>query len=319
MAEAMSKKQFLIGLACALSLAFNARAEQSGIGHYVPGQNSDFSCFAPATPGWYFLNYYMAYNNGTFSAAKGLPLGQAIGLNATINYSAEAPTVIYAYPFNFFGGTLSSGISVPYAWVDVKVQGTVVNRNRTVQQSSSGLGDIQLMPAMAAWTNGDFQFNTMFNVWAPSGSYEKTQIDNVGLGYWTFEPMLAFGWLSSTIGTEVSVFTAIDFNTKNTESDYQSGDIFHVDATVAQHLPLAGGFLGVGATAFYLKQINGDSGSGAVLGDFKVETYGVGPTISYVHAIGKSMLIVDGSWLPQTHSDNTTKGDYFWGKLTFVF
>ena len=43
----------------------------------------------------------------------------------------------------------------------------------------------------------------------------------------------------------------MDFNTENTDANYQSGDIFHVDATVAQHLPLFGGFAGVGANAFY--------------------------------------------------------------------
>lgn len=91
----------------------------------------------------------------------------------------------------------------------------------------------------------------------------------------------ANGWLSSKIGTEFSVFSGVDFNTENTGANYQSGDIFHVDATLAQHLPLFGGIAGAGASAFYLKQFTGDSGSGAKLGSFEAESYGVGPTISY--------------------------------------
>ena len=111
----------------------------------------------------------------------------------------------------------------------------------------------------------------------------------------------------------------MDFNTENTDVNYQSGDIWHVDGTVAQHLPLFGGLAGLGATAFYLKQITGDSGSGAILGSYEAESYGVGPTVSYMHPIGKSTLIVDASWLPQTHSVNTTKGDYFWVKVILSF
>lgn len=88
---------------------------------------------------------------------------------------------------------------------------------------------------------------------------------------------------------------------------------------MAQHLPLFGGFAGAGAIAFYLKQITGDSGSAANLHSFEALSYGVVPTISYVHPIGKSTLIVDGSWLPQTYTQNTTKGNFFWAKVTVAF
>ena len=38
---------------------------------------------------------------------------------------------------------------------------------------------------------------------------------------------------------------------------------FHVDFTVAEHLPLFGGIIGIGANGFYYQQVTGDSGSGA--------------------------------------------------------
>ena len=224
---------------------------------------------------------------------------------------------------DFFGGTLSSGVSVPFQWLTIEAKATFSTPNNQIsgsrKQSVSGLGDIEFMPLMVAWTNGNFSFNGMFNVWAPTGSYDQNDLANLGLGYWTFEPMVAASWISSKIGTEVTLFAALNFNTENTEADYQSGDILHFDATVAQHLPMFGGLVGVGASAFYLKQITGDSGSGAQLGGFEVETYGVGPTISYVHPLGKSMLVADASWLPQLHSENTTKGDYYWLRLAVAF
>ena len=49
--------------------------------------------------------------------------------------------------------------------------------------------------------------------------------------------MASVSWLSSKIGTEVSVYAGFDFNTRNEETGYHSGDVFHLDVTVAQHLP----------------------------------------------------------------------------------
>jgi hypothetical protein len=176
-----------------------------------------------------------------------------------------------------------------------------------------------LLPFNLGWTNGDFKYGMAPMIFAPTGDYNQDQLANVGLGYWTFTPMLTFSWLSSKIGTEFSIFTGMDFNTKNTDADYQSGDIYHLDATLAQHLPLAGGFAGVGATAFYLKQFTGDSGSGARLGSFEVESYGVGPTVSYARKFGKTQAVIDVQWLPQLHVENTTKGNFIWVKLAVAF
>jgi hypothetical protein len=46
----------------------------------------------------------------------------------------------------------------------------------------------------------------------------------------------------------VSAFTGFDINTKNDATDYQTGSQFHLDLTVAQHLPLWGGFIGAART-----------------------------------------------------------------------
>lgn len=315
----MKKLTIPLILICGALLSGSALAEQSGSGHYASGMLTDFSGTVPTKPGWVFGNYYLNYNDGTIGGSEQLPFGQIVGAGITANESVNAVLGMYAYPVDFLGGTLASGAAIPYVWLRVKANVSVGPNTGNIEQSTSGLGDVQLIPIMAGWTNGDFKYDFYMNIWAPTGDYDKSNLANAGLGYWTFTPMVAFSWLSSKIGTEVSVFTGVDFNTENTDANYQSGDIFHVDATVAQHLPLFGGIAGAGASAFYLKQFTGDSGSGATLGGFEVESYGVGPTISYVHKVGKSDLIFDASWLPQLHTENTTKGDFFWAKVTLVF
>jgi hypothetical protein len=125
--------------------------------------------------------------------------------------------------------------------------------------------------------------------------------------------------LSSKIGTEVSLYSGIDFNTENADVDYTSGTSLHFDLTVAQHLPLFGGFVGVGANGFYYRQLSGDSGSAALLGDFKGQTYGVGPVLSCVRQVGKTQLLAEVKWLPELDTDKRMEGDYIWFKFGFLF
>ena len=89
---------------------------------------------------------------------------------------------------------------------------------------------------------------------------------------------------------------------------------------MAEHLPLAKlGVFGLGANAFFYQQITGDSGSGALLGDFEGRALGVGPVLSYATKIGKTDVIAEAKWLPELDVENRMKGDYVWVKLAVVF
>jgi len=312
-----------LGGALALTAITSLRAEQAGSGHYMSGAMSSFIDATPGQPGWVVENIFMNYNDATFGGSRGLPFGGNLDLNVTANATADIPLVMFSPDVRILGALPSFAVAVPYVWMDIKAGGTIdsggVPHPGTREDSANGIGDIEMIPFMLGWTNGDFKYDARCAVFAPTGEYQKGQLANVGLGYWTFTPEVTFSWLSSKIGTEVSVFSGVDFNTKNTDADYQSGDIFHLDATVAQHLPLFGGVAGAGANGFYIKQITGDSGSGARLGGFEAETYGVGPVLSYAHKLGKYDLVCEAKWLPQLHSDNTTKGDYVWVKLALIF
>jgi hypothetical protein len=86
------------------------------------------------------------------------------------------------------------------------------------------------------------------------------------VGCWTFEPGVLVSYLGQKNGFEFSTYIGYDINTENPTTDYHSGQVFDIDTTVAQHLPLGPGFVGIGANVFYLQQTTGDSGSGGHLG-----------------------------------------------------
>jgi hypothetical protein len=68
-----------------------------------------------------------------------------------------------------------------------------------------------------------------------------------------------------------------------------------------------------------MEQVNGDSGSGALLGDFKGRSTGIGPVLSYLLPMGKDRLIAELRWLHESSVRNRPEGDYLWVKLNYQF
>lgn len=175
-------------------------------------------------------------------------------------------------------------------------------------------------PVMFGWTafGGDLKYDVRLGIYAPTGEYTMGDLANVGKNFWTFEPMATFSYFNKK-GFEVNAYAGVDFNTENHDTHYKSGDQFHIDATVAQHLPILGGLASVGANGFYYQQINGDSGSGAVLGDCKGRTVGIGPALSYVTKLWQKDLVAEIKWVTELDVSNRLEGDYIWFKLAMQF
>jgi len=294
------KLPIILALATAL-LPSALRAEEGAGGHYLPGAAASFIDALPGREAFAYVNAFTCYN-GSAGGSRQLELGGQVVANIDATVYADTSILLYQTPWKILGGQYAAAAAIPYLWMDVKgnVQVGPVTGNR--RDTANGIGDIEILPLMLGWTNGDLKFGGQFGIYTPSGEYKQGALANLGKNYWTFEPGVNVSWLSSKIGTEVSLFAGYDFSTKNDKTDYQSGDVIHLDATVAQHLPLFGGFAGVGASAFGYQQVSGDSGSGAKLGDFEGRTAGVGPVLSYTRKIGrdkKTDLVAELKWLPE--------------------
>ena len=297
----------------------SVHAEEGGSGHYMPGAAASFIDTLPGKPGLAvanFFNYYDASASKVF--AGGL-------LTASLDATAYSDTVVALYqtPLKLLGGYYAVGLAVPYVWLEAK--GEVSGPLGTFGKSdkANGIGDILLYPFMLGWKglNGDLKYDVRMGIYAPTGDFEKGELANVGKNYWTFEPVVSVSYISSKIGLELSGFAGMDFNTKNDDTDYQTGNQFHLDLTVAEHLPLFGGIIGVGANGFYYQQVTGDSGSGVppILGDFKARTEGIGPVVSYATKVSQKDLVAEVKWLPEMSVKNRLKGDYIWFKVGMVF
>jgi hypothetical protein len=297
-----------------------AHAEEAASGHYLPGTTADFIDMLPDRDSLTFL-YANAftYYHGSAGGSRKVEFGGEVTANAKATIYADTSLFLMQTPWKLLGGQYGGAIVVPYFWMDIKgnlaLNTRLTSFGPKVQDAANGFSDVLLIPLMFGWKYGDFKWESRFGIYAPTGNFETGRLANPGKNYWTFEPVLAASFLSSKIGLELTGFAGFDFNTENDATDYQSGDQFHLDLTAAQHLPLLGGFGGVGANGFYYQQFTGDSGSGARLGSFEGMTAGVGPVISYAYRLGMFDLATEVKWLPEIDVSNRLSGDIVWFKI----
>jgi len=314
----------LLVTAAAISSPSVARAEEAGTGHYLPGATASFLDMLPdrGTSTFAYLNTFTFYD-GSAGASRNLELGGRVVANVKGTSYADSSVFLYQAPWKLFGAQYGAVVVVPYVWLDVKANAALsvpgARLSREARDTANGFGDVQIFPLMFGWKRGDLKWQMYFSVYAPTGDFAKGALANIGKNYWTFEPGAAVSYLSSKYGFEATIFTAFDFDTENGATDYQSGDQFHLDGTVAQHLPLLGGFVGAGANGFFYQQITGDGGSGAHLGSFEGMTTGVGPVLSYAYQIGDLDVAAEAKWLPEIATTNRLNGNIVWFKLAFSF
>ena len=74
----------------------------------------------------------------------------------------------------------------------------------------------------------------------------------------------------------------LTYNFENDDTDYRNGVDGHLDwGGFAVHL----GATHLGLVGYFYHQLSGDSGAGAVLGDYKSRTNGIGPQVGHFFAV----------------------------------
>ncbi len=73
----------------------------------------------------------------------------------------------------------------------------------------------------------------------------------------------------------------------------------------------------LGVRGYYYNQFTGDSGSGARLGDFQGESFGLGPGFVWFPEFADGNLAVLGKWIHDFDATNRFESDY--GTLTVAW
>jgi len=305
----------LVLITCALSFSTQSRAEEGGTGHYETGQAGSFIDALPGSPGIGYIDDFIYYH-GSGGASQAFPVSGRIASNFKTTAFMNPSWYLWETPLKILRGNYSLALNTSYELLSTEATLTTGGSSVHKRDTANGDNDLLFVPAWIGWTQGDFKYDVRLGVYAPTGEYDKNNLANIGKNYWTFEPEVSLSYRSSKIGLEASAFAGCDFNTKNYATDYQTGDEFHLDVTIAEHVPVGHtGFIGVGATAWYYQQITGDSGAGATLGSFEGNASGVGPVISCViHPEKEVQLVAEAKWQPDLQVENRLRGDIVWLK-----
>lgn len=310
--------KLLITLSIGLAMAAPVHAEEGGAGRYLPGNAATLIDIPPTKGGWVIKPSYLHYA-GDASASGSFPNAGLVtaGLDASIDSFVLGG--LYTFETPVLGSFYSIGAFVPYIWMDVTANIVGAGSAGFRSDSANGIGDITLIPAMMAWKRDSWQYSAMLLVFTPTGEYEVGNLANVGRNYWTFDPTFQISYNNTKTGFNAAIFTGITLNTENTDTDYQSGTAFHIDASAHQLLPLGPGLLSVGFNAFYYNQFEGDSGSGASLGGLEGRSAGIGPALGYILPVGENTLVVEARWLPELDTKNRLEGELIWLKVMYQF
>ncbi len=286
----------LLALAVSLVAGTRAWATEGGGGAY-PNGAEDFMSGAVPPPGTYFINYFDYYSAGSFRDKD----GRKTPFEFDADIYANVFRLIHVTKYKILGGYWGMHVFLPLMKVDV-------HKSPGGSGNNAGLGDIIIDPVILSWHGKNWHLATGVDIYCPTGSFDKGRTANVGRNYWTFEPIIAGTYVSDN-GYEVSAKFMYDFNTRNTDTDYRSGQEFHVDYTVGKKF----GPLSLGAGGYYYQQTTEDKTGGFNYG--KGMTMAVGPEAKYDY---RNMSLVF-KYLFEVETSNRPQGNNLWAKFVYAF
>ena len=292
-----------------LSLLFatppSAHATEGGSSHYTPGFYGDFGVAVAPDPGFYLrsdLYWYTADN----SRERFVQYGE-LRANLEVDTVMYMVTGLKVLENEVLGGRYAFGASLPIIYTTLSADVSLGPASASVDEDRTAISDLALIPVSLFWSFGRFHINAYETITAPIGSYDRDRDVNAGLNYWSFDTTLAATYLHPEKGHEVSAALGYIYNTENDDTHYHSGQELHLDYMLNQFLSES---VAVGLHGFYYKQITGDSGSGAILGDFKGEAAGIGPALMWSTKIKDTDLSISLKWLHEFHAEHRLEGDH---------
>lgn len=292
----------LVGLAALVIVAaagIPAHATENGGGAY-PNGAEDFMAGAVPPPGNYFIDYFNFYSADSF---KGGPP------EFKLNVVADTFRFIHITDKQFLGGFYGVHIFIPLVYMDLKTTGMSDHDTR------ASLGDIIVDPFILSWHGKNWHAVTAVDIYMPTGNYSNTGSPraNIGRNYWTFEPIVA-GTYVADCGFQASGKFMYDFNTKNTDTNYLSGQEFHFDYAVGQKVS----DFTLGVAGYFYHQVTNDEINGTTVpfnNGNKGRVFSIGPAAKYDYKNMSFSFKYDF----ETAVQNRPAGNSLWAKFIYAF
>jgi hypothetical protein len=285
-------------------------ADESGVSFWQPGTFANLAA-VPGPPGWSFsATYFHATLAGGSSVATAdvLPLFPRttlrVQLDSDIKTNVDIAILTPAYTFAtpIWGGRLDFKLFVPVGGartqIDALATGALGPIGFAAQNSISdtlrSFGDPAPQVSLK-WNEGVNNFMLYSRGGIPVGDYNPDRIVNLGKGHGALDTGFGYTYFNEATGFEFSAVSALTYNFRNPQTDYQNGIDWHTDLEASQFLYKR---FFVGAVGYYFNQLTGDTGSGATLGPYLTRIAAVGPEAGVLFPIGEMQgsLSLRGYW-----------------------
>lgn len=289
---------------CLLCTTQHSYSAEGGYSNYVPAFYGDFALGAAPEEGLSLRNDVYFYRADDDFAVRSGEVIADIDIELTFNYF----TLVHNPGLEVFGAEYVFGATLVAGKVDIEAGLSSGSDGLRVSDDKTSYGDITFVPAAFYWNDGGmFNYSWSFYVVAPVGDWDEDDLANTGLNFWTYETDVAINYLDETTGQDYSVVIGYGYNTENKDTDYKSGDEVHIDFNVNQFLSES---WAVGINGFFYRQLSGDSGDGALLGDFKGEASGIGPQVMWMPPKYEGNVAFVAKWVHEYNSENRMDGDH---------
>ena len=298
----MTLKTFtsVIALTSLLTLAQSARAVESGSSPISGGPEGYLTAIAPP-PGVYWLGYTVNYRSTRLNDNSGSSL---LGTNSGLNLDAVVARMHYATATHWLGGQLVWDVMVPYVDVSLNLNGAVTHK--------TGVGDIELGPALAYHHSPNLHSAVALHVQLPTGAYDANSALNIGHNYTTLLPIYSLSYVNPT-GLNGDIKVTSSWNTTNKATHYRSGSELVVDYTLGYGIAPKW-VVGVGGYA--RQQFTDDSGTGAPADGKRARALAFGPSFIYNNGQG---FYLTAKYQVESQVQNTWQGKALWLKAAMPF
>lgn len=299
------KKLTIAALIGSLCLASGLVQAKEG-GDQYPNGGETWLAGAVPPPGDYFINYF-GYYSGKLKDGNGNNAKIKDGSTPDVGAVFDALRYVKVTDTKILGANWGWHVIVPFVNQRMDSNG---------KESRTGVGDITINPFILSWHNGDWHTVAALDINLPTGAYDKNDgRRSLGANYYSVEPVFAVTYLNKD-GWEASGKFMYNIKTENNDTNYKSGNEFHMDYLLGKRF----GEWGVGLSGYYVKQTTNDKQNGQTVAaqpglwseGRKGEAFAIGPSVTYTTKGGTHFI---GQWQHETSVENRFGGDKFWFKL----
>lgn len=297
------KKMFAILGAVAVVAANNVAQATEGGGSVYPVGSENFTCCALPPPGVYGMVYVQNYSANKVRGND----GQVVTPDSfKVKATAVAPRLVWVTP------TQVAGASVTGLHAILPVVNLSVDVAPGASQSKSGIGDVVFGPFLAWHHSESLHTVAGIDLFAPTGSYQKGDLANIGRNHWAFQTVLGVSLINPQ-GFNADAKAMWTYNLKNSDTDYKSGQELIIDYSLGWGV---GGGWTVGAGGYLYQQLTDDRQKGATVQNNKGRAMSMGPSIRYDS--GKGWFLT-AKYEAEQSVRNRADGSAFWFKGVMAF